>query len=97
MKHTPEACPMVDENNKKLMEAVIKNMDSLTAKYGIKLVSAFTDFPLHVIYNTYETPNMEAFIKFSMDPSIMGLMTFNTVENKVVLGIPEIKALLKIK
>ncbi len=83
-KHTPESCPTVNATNKKVMVAQLKKMDSLLAKHGIKLVGSWAESPMHLLYNFYETPNMEAIFKFSMEPEMVAWLGFNTVETKEV-------------
>lgn len=96
-KHAPENCPMMIESTMKVTEALITKLDSLTAKHGIKLVGSWTDHPMHVIYNIYETPNMEAFLKYSEEPECIAWLGFNTVETKVVQSLQDSKNMLNIK
>lgn len=96
-KHSPESCPTVAKSTVKVTEDLIKNLDSLTAKHGIKLVGSWTDHPMHVIYNIYETPNMEAFFNYSEEPECMAWLGYNTVETKVVQSLQDVKDLLNIK
>jgi hypothetical protein len=97
IKHTPESCPLVNDANKKIMVNMIQKMEMLTAKHGIKLVSSWTDHPTHLIYNTYETPNMDAFLKFNVEPECMAMLRFNVIETKMVDGMQDIKTMLNIK
>jgi hypothetical protein len=52
---------------------------------------------MHVVYNIYETPDMESFIKLGMEPQMMGWLGFNAVETKVVSNLQDVKAVLNIK
>lgn len=94
--HRPESCPMMVESNLKKTATMLQKMDSLMAKHGIKLVASYTDFPAHVIYNTYEAPNMETFEKFSKEPEMMAWLGFNRVTTTVVMSLPEVKAMLNV-
>jgi hypothetical protein len=96
-RHTPEACPMVNVNNKKVTAALLPKLESLAAKHGVKFVASWTDFPAHIIYQIYETPNMEAFLTLSMEPEMMAWLGFNEVKTKVVLSLQDVKAMLKLK
>lgn len=96
-KHSPESCPIVDDSNKKVTAAMLQKMDSLLAKHGVKLAGSWTDFPAHLIYNIYETPNMEALVKLSMEPEMMAWLRFNLVESKIVLTLQDVKTMLNIK
>ena len=88
---------MVDSNNMKITVTMMQKMDSLLAKHGVKLAGSWTDFPAHVIYNIYETPNMEALVQATMEPEMMAWLRFNSAETKLVMSLPEVKAMLKIK
>ena len=88
---------MVNENNRKVTITQLENMDSLTAKHGIKLLCSWVDYPMHVVYNIYETPNMEAFINLNMEPEMMAWLGFNLVETKVVQSRQDARAMLNIK
>ena len=49
-RHSPESCPTVNESTVKVTVDLIKNLDSLAAKHGMKLVGSWTDHPMHMIY-----------------------------------------------
>ncbi len=49
-KHTAESCPVYNV-------ALLKNIQGLPSKHGIKMVSSYADMPAHEIYNVYEVYN----------------------------------------
>jgi hypothetical protein len=92
--HCPGNCPAFNEESKKVMMAVMPLMDSLPAKHGITVVGEWTDLGAHTFYTVYETPGMDAFWAFLNEPELMAWLSFNTVENRVVVGPEEVQALL---
>jgi len=96
-KHSPESCPTVNESTVKVTVDLIKNLDSLAAKHGMKLVGSWTDHPMHMIYNIYETPNMEAFFSYCEEPECIAWLGYNTVETKVVQSLQDVKEMFNIE
>lgn len=92
--HSPENCAMFNEKSKNMTLNLLKNMDGLLAKHGVKLLSSWNDMAAHEIYSIYETPNMEAFLGLLNEPVMMAWLGFHKVTNKVVFGLPEVKAIM---
>ena len=92
--HSPESCPAIHEEYKKGTQALLQQLDSLMAKHGVKLAGSWNDLGAHTIYNIYDTPSLDAYWAFLSEPQLMGWIGFNMVENRVVLGFEEIKAML---
>ena len=92
--HTPEGCPAFNKESKKTMSALLQQMDPLLAKHGIKVLGTWTDLGAHTFYNVYETPSMDAYWAFLNEPELFGWLSFNRVENRVVVGPEEVQAIL---
>ena len=94
-KHSPESCPMHHEKAKKAMEDLASKMGPLTKKHGIKVIGTWVAVPMHLIVAVYDAPNMEAMLKFSMEPEAMAWMGYNTTETMPVMTLEEVMKLLK--
>lgn len=82
--HSPESCPIGNPKNLQIMEKWLKNVDTLAAKHGIKVVGIWTDRWGHKSWAVYETPNMEVFEKFEQEPENLQKVTFTDVETRTV-------------
>jgi len=77
---------MFNEQSKKITVALVQKQEPILAKHGLKMLGSWSDIPAHTIYNIYEAPTMEAFMKLMQEPEMMGWLAFNTVETKLVLS-----------
>lgn len=93
-RHQPDNCPAFNKESKTTMLAIMKLMDSLPAQHGVKPLGAWTDLGAHTIYQVFETPSLDAYWAFLNEPGLMGWLSFNRVENRVVVGPEEVKAIL---
>jgi len=82
--HSPESCPIGNPKNLQITEDWLKNVDSLAAKHGIKVVGIWTDRWGHTSWAVYEVPSMEAFEKFEQEPQNLAKVTFTYVETRTV-------------
>ena len=94
-KHTPESCPMHNEKAKKVFADLMAKMGPLAKKHGIKLVGSWTSVPEHLIVNVFDAPNMEALMRFAMEPEVMSWLAYNTTETRPVMIIEEVMKVLK--
>lgn len=92
--HNPDACPAFNKESKKAMMAVMQQVDSLLPKHGVKLTGMWTDLGAHTIYTVYETPSLDAYWAFLNEPELMVWLSFNKVENRVLVGVEDVKAIL---
>jgi hypothetical protein len=60
----------------------LENLESLTAKYNIKLVGAWIDRAGHTSYVIFEASCRDAFSEFEMDPQNIPVITINTKKKK---------------
>ena len=77
MKHTPESCPMFNNDVKKKFKEVVGNREEVKKKLGIKTISAYTSTLSHLIFIIVEAPSQQAVESFLMES---GFAFWNTVE-----------------
>lgn len=89
LKHSPESCPLGKSENLQTMKTWLENLDTLSAKHGIKVAGVWTDRWGHTSWIIYETPNMDAFKAFESEPENIKVVTFNNIETKRVTSAKE--------
>jgi hypothetical protein len=94
-KHNPETCPAYDKKYLAVTVNWYEKLEAVAAKYNVKVVGAFNDHGGHAVYTVYETPSMDAFMGFMMEPDMMGPLAFCTSEIKPVFSAKETLAMLK--
>ena len=94
-KHSPETCPVTDPKYKAVTLKWFEKLNELAAKHKMKVIGAWNDHPGHAMYIIYETPSMDAFMQYGMEPECLATLAFNTVRNLHVLSAAEALALLK--
>ena len=94
-RHTPESCPMHNEKVKKVFVESYEKMGKLAKKYGIKIVGSWAYMPEHFMVAVFDSPSLEALLKFSMEPENMALAGYNTIETRPVMTLEEVMKLLK--
>jgi len=95
-KHAPESCPIHNEKHKKATMDLMANLDKLQKKYGVKEIGSWLSMPNHLNVSVYDAPNMEAIIKFSMDPVVVAWLAYNDSETFPVTTAEEaVKIFLK--
>ena len=94
-KHAPESCPMHNEKVKKATQALMTKMDSLIKKHGIKVIGGWNSMLDHLLVTVYDAPNMDAMLKFSMEPEVMTWLGYHTTETTPVMTIEESMKFLK--
>ena len=60
MKHTPESCPMFNNDVKKKFKELVGNREEIKKKHGIKDISAYTSTLSHLIFIIVEAPSQQA-------------------------------------
>jgi hypothetical protein len=87
MSHTPESCPMFnDQVGKKFKEAVGKRVE-VAKKHGIKVLSAYTSTLDHVAFYIVEAPSQLAVENYFTD---IGFAFWNTVEIRQVKAVEDV-------
>lgn len=89
-RHSPENCPMINENAKKITSDVNNKLGKLAMKHGVKIVGGWTVHPEHLLVMVYEAASYEAFQKMLMEPEIMKWMTIqDSTEYKMAMTLEE--------
>jgi uncharacterized protein with GYD domain len=94
-KHSPEDCPMFNEKARKVMTVYMNKIDALSKKYGMKMVAACGVPNEHLNVVIIEAPNLEVLQKASMEPEVMAMNAYNTIEVKQGLNREESEKMLK--
>lgn len=74
---------------------LMAKLDQLAKKHGIKIVGGWGSMPEHLSVGVYDAPNMEALLKFSMEPEAMIWSGYNTTTTRPVLTFEESMKLMK--
>ena len=77
MKHTPESCPMFNNDVKKKFKELVGNREETKKKLGIKGISAYTSTLSHLIFFIVEAPSQQAVETFLIES---GFAFWNNVE-----------------
>ena len=59
------------------------------------MVGSWASIPYYSNIAVYDAPNMEAILKFSMEPEAVAWMSYNTTETKPIMTLEETMKLLK--
>jgi uncharacterized protein with GYD domain len=86
---------MHNEKVKKATVDLMTKMDQLTKKHGIKVIGSWNSIPEHLVVAVYDAPNMEALLKFAMEPEAMNWSGYHTTETRPVMTVEESMKLLK--
>jgi len=81
MKHTPESCPMFNEDVKKKFKELVAKREEATKKHEIKVLSAYTSTMDHLIFYIVEAPSQQAVESYFME---IGFAFWNNVEIRQV-------------
>ena len=57
MKHTPESCPMFNNDVKKKFKELVGKREEVKKKHGINIISAYTSTLSHLIFIIAEAPS----------------------------------------
>jgi hypothetical protein len=94
-RHSTEHCAIHNEKVRKIFADLWNKMPQLTKKHGIRIVGGWASPPEHLLVVVYEAPNMEALLKFSMEPEVMSAMGVQTTETRPVMTLEESMRLWK--
>lgn len=86
---------MHNEKVKKAAVNLMAKMGPLTKKHGIKMVGSWASIPEHLMVMVYDAPNMEALLKFAMEPEVMSWSVHQTTETRPVMTLEETMKFLK--
>lgn len=97
-RHTSENCPQFNEKTRKVYVEFFNKLEGLLKKHGAKMPWAGIVFPEHLAVYIFETPSLEAYQKFSMEPEFLALIANETCEVKLVtMNFEEALKSLKVK
>lgn len=59
-KHTPESCPMFNNEVKQKFKEVVGKRKEVAEKHRVKVISAYTSILDHLIFHIVEAPSQQA-------------------------------------
>ncbi len=94
-RHSPENCFLFNEKAKKVRMKFLSKADGLSKKHGIKVLGSGTVIKEHIAVVVYEAASLEAYEKYSMEPEVLALSAYETVEAKTAVGREEVAKMLR--
>jgi uncharacterized protein with GYD domain len=88
--HHSENCPMFNEKARKVFREYVSKRDGLLKKHGVKMIGSWTVIGEHLAVWVFEAASSDAFGKFLMEPELMAVNTFETMEVKMALSSDEV-------
>jgi len=77
MRHTPESCPMFNEEVKKKFKEAVVRREEVAKKHGVKILTAYTSTLDHVIFYIIEAPSQQSVESYFSE---IGFAFWNTIE-----------------
>jgi len=77
MKHTPESCPMFNNDVRKRFKEVVGKREEVARKHEVKVLSAYTSTLDHLIFYVVEAPSQQAVEDYFVE---IGFAFWNSVE-----------------
>ena len=74
--HPAELCPTHEPKYRALTVNWYEKIEPTAAKYGIKFINSYDDHLAHTVYVLYDTPSMDTFMQFLMEPEMMAPLNF---------------------
>jgi len=81
MKHSPESCPMFNEDVMKKFKGLVAKREEVAKKHEIKVLSAYTSTPDHLTFYVVEAPSQQAVESYFIE---VGFAFWNNVEIRQV-------------
>ena len=94
-KHSPENCPMFNVKARKVLMEVNEKADALMKKHKVKLLASAEVPNEHSSYEIYEAPSFEDFDGLGMEPAIIAMGEFATMEIKPAMSSEEVTQMFK--
>jgi hypothetical protein len=91
LKHAPADSPFHNERSRKLIFEYMSKQKELMDEHEIEVVVSGTAVGTDEIVLWVRAPNYEAFQAFLMEPAVMNVLSFNTMEVKVLVTLEEVK------
>ena len=77
MKHTPESCPMFNNDVRKKFKEAVGKREEVREKLGIKALSNYSSTLSHLVFAIVEAPSQQAVESYLIE---VGFAFWNTVE-----------------
>ena len=87
MRHTPESCPMFNEDVKKKFKELVRKREQVAKKHEIKVLSAYTSIMDHLAFFVVEAPSQVAVENYFME---IGFAFWNNVEIRQVRPVEDV-------
>ena len=95
MRHSPESCPLGNAANLDTAITWLENLRPAAARHGITVLGVWTDRAGHASHMVFDAPSIEAFTRFEISPENIPILTFNTLDKKIVTSAEETLAFFK--
>ena len=82
--HSPESCPLGNPKNLEIKMNWLRNINASAAKHGITVLGVWTDRWGHTSWAVFESPSMETFKLFELEPENMARVTFTYTQTIMV-------------
>jgi uncharacterized protein with GYD domain len=94
-RHSPENCPMFNEKTRKIWIECNEKIEGLAKKYGVKLLGSWVVGNEHLGVDVCEAPSLDALTKLFIEPAMLALGSFNTVEIKFAFTSEEVAKMMQ--
>ncbi|HVP16774.1 MAG TPA: hypothetical protein VMT42_05350 [candidate division Zixibacteria bacterium] len=94
-RHSPENCPLFNAKARKAMMEAMEKSEALMKKHRVKNLGSWGVPNEHMSFEVYEAPTLDDFEKLGMEPAILALGEFETMEIKPASSSEEMAQMLK--
>jgi hypothetical protein len=94
-RHSPESCPIHNDEAKKAFMTFSSKQDELLKKNGIRKVGGWVSMPEHFIVFVYELSTTELMMKFMREPEVMAWQSYQIVETRPMVTFEEAMSFVK--
>ncbi len=93
-RHSPESCPMNNERTRKAAKDAVAALPELARKYDVNVIGSWTVLSEHLVVHILDAVNLDAVLRFSMEPLLLKWWGLTTSEIKPALPLNEAIGLL---
>lgn len=86
MKHTPQSCPLSNNDVRNKFKEVIGKRDEVAKKLGVKVVSAYSPIHEHRIFFIVDAPSQQAVESYFVE---IGYLFWNAIETLTEVQLSE--------
>ena len=87
MKHTPESCPLFNEQVRNKFKQVVGKRKSVAEKHQVKILSACTSVLEHLIFYVVDAPSQRSIENYFKE---IGFASWNNVEIRQVQWVEDV-------